>query len=103
MKRLPLSVVLAAFFVFLSLSVSIRQAVLLLVGVGIGRSGPFTAVCGQRWLGHDGLGLTNTVSQSLNVARITQKLGVNQRRAVRVAVVQQHTATTVGLQQTHMQ
>ncbi|MCB2029669.1 MAG: YeeE/YedE thiosulfate transporter family protein [Burkholderiaceae bacterium] len=36
MKRLPLAAVLAAFFVFLALSVSIRQAVLLLVGVGMG-------------------------------------------------------------------
>ncbi len=36
MKRLPLAVLLAAFFTFLSLSVSIRQAVLMLVGVGMG-------------------------------------------------------------------
>lgn len=36
MKRFPLAAVLAAFFVFLALSVSIRQAVLLLVGVGMG-------------------------------------------------------------------
>jgi len=36
MKRLPLAALLAAFFVFLALSVSIRQAVLMLVGVGIG-------------------------------------------------------------------
>ena len=36
MKRLPLTAALAVFFVFLALSVSIRQAVLLLVGVGMG-------------------------------------------------------------------
>ena len=36
MKRLPLAALLAAFFVFLALSVSIRQAVLMLVGVGMG-------------------------------------------------------------------
>ncbi len=36
MKRLPLSVALLAFFVYLALSVSIRQAVLFLVGVGMG-------------------------------------------------------------------
>lgn len=36
MKRLPLSALLAAFFLFLALSVSIRQAVLMLVGVGMG-------------------------------------------------------------------
>lgn len=36
MKRYPLAAVLAAFFVFLVLAVSVRQAVLLLVGVGMG-------------------------------------------------------------------
>jgi uncharacterized membrane protein YedE/YeeE len=36
MKRYPLAAVLAAFFVFLVFSVSVRQAVLLLVGVGMG-------------------------------------------------------------------
>jgi hypothetical protein len=36
MKRLPLSALLAAFFLFLALAVSIRQAVLMLVGVGMG-------------------------------------------------------------------
>lgn len=36
MKRLPLAAVLAAFFIFLALQVSIRQAVLMLVGVGMG-------------------------------------------------------------------
>lgn len=36
MKRLPLAALLAAFFIFLVLSVSVRQAVLLLVGVGMG-------------------------------------------------------------------
>jgi uncharacterized membrane protein YedE/YeeE len=36
MKRLPLAAVLAAFFVFLLMAVSVRQAVLMLVGVGMG-------------------------------------------------------------------
>jgi uncharacterized membrane protein YedE/YeeE len=36
MKRLPLAAVLAAFFFFLLVSVSVRQAVLMLVGVGMG-------------------------------------------------------------------
>ena len=36
MKRLPLALVLSAFFIFLALEVSIRQAVLMLVGVGMG-------------------------------------------------------------------
>ncbi|NLY27369.1 MAG: YeeE/YedE family protein [Alcaligenaceae bacterium] len=36
MKRLPLAAVIAAFFAFLALSVSIRQAVLFLVGTGMG-------------------------------------------------------------------
>ena len=36
MKRLPLAALLAAYFIFLALSVSIRQAVLMLVGVGMG-------------------------------------------------------------------
>ena len=36
MKRLPLALVLSAFFLFLALEVSIRQAVLMLVGVGMG-------------------------------------------------------------------
>jgi hypothetical protein len=36
MKRFPLAAILAAFFIFLVLSVSVRQAVLLLVGVGMG-------------------------------------------------------------------
>ncbi len=36
MKRLPLAALLAAFFIFLALSVSIRQAVLMGVGVGMG-------------------------------------------------------------------
>jgi uncharacterized membrane protein YedE/YeeE len=36
MKRLPLTALLAAFFLFLALAVSIRQAVLMLVGVGMG-------------------------------------------------------------------
>jgi hypothetical protein len=36
MKRLPLAAVLAAFFIFLVMSVSVRQAVLMLVGVGMG-------------------------------------------------------------------
>jgi uncharacterized membrane protein YedE/YeeE len=35
-RKLPLAVGIAAFFVFLALSVSIRQAVLMLVGVGMG-------------------------------------------------------------------
>ena len=36
MKRLPLTALLAAFFLFLALAVSIRQAVLMGVGVGMG-------------------------------------------------------------------
>jgi uncharacterized protein len=36
MKRLPLTALLAAFFLFLALAVSIRQAVLMLVGLGMG-------------------------------------------------------------------
>jgi hypothetical protein len=36
MKRYPLAAVMAAFFIFLVLAVSVRQAVLLLVGVGMG-------------------------------------------------------------------
>ena len=36
MKRLPLAALVAAFFLFLVLSVSVRQAVLLLVGMGMG-------------------------------------------------------------------
>lgn len=36
MRRLPLAAVLAAFFIFLALQVSIRQAILLLVGIGMG-------------------------------------------------------------------
>ncbi len=36
MKRLPLSFALLVFFVYLALSVSIRQAVLFLVGIGMG-------------------------------------------------------------------
>lgn len=36
MKRIPLAALLAAFSIFLVLSVSVRQAVLLLVGVGMG-------------------------------------------------------------------
>ncbi len=36
MKRFPLAAALAAFFIFLLMSVSVRQAVLLLVGVGMG-------------------------------------------------------------------
>ncbi|WP_090044240.1 YeeE/YedE thiosulfate transporter family protein [Limnohabitans sp. 2KL-27] len=36
MKRLPLAALLAAFFIFLALSVSIRQSVLMAVGVGMG-------------------------------------------------------------------
>ena len=36
MKRLPLAALVAAFFIFLVLSVSVRQAVLLLVGMGMG-------------------------------------------------------------------
>ena len=36
MKRFSLAALLAAFFVFLALSVSIRQAVLLMVGIGMG-------------------------------------------------------------------
>jgi len=36
MKRFPLAALLAAFFVFLVLAVSVRQGVLLLVGVGMG-------------------------------------------------------------------
>lgn len=36
MKRLPLAAALAAFFIFLVLSVSVRQAVLFLVGMGMG-------------------------------------------------------------------
>ena len=36
MKRLPLAALLAAFFIFLALTVSIRQAVLMGVGVGMG-------------------------------------------------------------------
>ncbi|WP_300558125.1 YeeE/YedE thiosulfate transporter family protein [Limnohabitans sp. Rim8] len=44
MKRLPLAALLAAFFIFLALSVSIRQAVLMLVGVGMG-----SALAGARF------------------------------------------------------
>lgn len=36
MKRLPLAAILAAFFIFLILEISVRQSVLLLVGVGMG-------------------------------------------------------------------
>ena len=36
MKRFGLAAVMAAFFIFLALSVSIRQAVLFLVGTGMG-------------------------------------------------------------------
>ena len=36
MKRLPLAAALAAFFVLLVWSVSVRQAVLFLVGIGMG-------------------------------------------------------------------
>ena len=36
MKRLPLSIALLAFFVYVALSVSIRQSVLFLVGIGMG-------------------------------------------------------------------
>jgi uncharacterized protein len=36
MKRFPLAALLAAFFVFLVMAVSVRQAVLLLVGIGMG-------------------------------------------------------------------
>ena len=36
MKRLPLAAILAAFFIFLILEVSVRQSVLLLVGMGMG-------------------------------------------------------------------
>ncbi len=36
MRRLPLAAVLAAFFIFLVVSVSVRQGVLLLVGAGMG-------------------------------------------------------------------
>ena len=36
MKRLPLAALVAAFFIFLVLSVSVRQAVLLLIGMGMG-------------------------------------------------------------------
>ena len=36
MKRLPLAAILAAFFIFLILEVSVRQSVLLLVGLGMG-------------------------------------------------------------------
>jgi uncharacterized membrane protein YedE/YeeE len=36
MQRLPLTALLAAFFLFLALAVSIRQAVLMLVGLGMG-------------------------------------------------------------------
>ena len=36
MRRLPLAALVAAFFIFLVLSVSVRQAALLLVGVGMG-------------------------------------------------------------------
>ena len=36
MKRLPLAAALAAFFIFLLMAVSVRQAVLMLVGVGMG-------------------------------------------------------------------
>lgn len=36
MQRLPLTILIAAFFLFLAWSVSIRQAVLLLVGIGMG-------------------------------------------------------------------
>ena len=36
MKRLPLAALLAAFFVFLVMTVSVRQAALMLVGVGMG-------------------------------------------------------------------
>lgn len=36
MKRLPLSVLIALFFIFLLMSVSVRQSILFLVGVGMG-------------------------------------------------------------------
>src|SRR3546814_2440965 len=36
MKRLPLAAVMAAFFVFLVWFVSVRQAVLFLIGIGMG-------------------------------------------------------------------
>ena len=36
MKRFPLAAMMAAFFIFLVMSVSVRQAVLLLVGIGMG-------------------------------------------------------------------
>ena len=44
MKRFPLAALLAAFFIFLAWQVSIRQAVLLLVGVGMG-----TVLAGARF------------------------------------------------------
>jgi len=44
MKRLPLAALVAAFFLFLVMSVSVRQAVLLLVGVGMG-----SALAGARF------------------------------------------------------
>jgi uncharacterized membrane protein YedE/YeeE len=44
MKRLPLATLVAAFFLFLVMSVSVRQAVLLLVGVGMG-----SALAGARF------------------------------------------------------
>jgi len=45
-RRLPLAVVLAALFVFLVLEVAVRQAMLLLVGVGIilGCAGSFVSL-----------------------------------------------------------
>ena len=75
----------------------------LFVGVGIGRRCPLLAIRSQCGLGQNFLSLANPVAQALQVTRGAQKLRVNQRRTVRVAVGQLHAASAVGLQQTHMQ
>ena len=75
----------------------------LFVGVRIGRRCPLFAIRRQSGLGQDVLGLTHAIAQALQVTGVAQKLRVNQRRAVGVAVGQLHTASAVGLQQTHMQ
>ena len=75
----------------------------LFVVARIGRRCPLFAIRGQGGLGQDVLGLANTVAQALQVARIAQKLRVNEWRALGVAVGQLHTASAVRLQQTHVQ
>jgi len=48
MKRLPLALLLAIFFIFLALNVSIRQAVLFLVGIGMGAALAVQDLASQR-------------------------------------------------------